>query len=216
MKILNEIVLFNKGNIKSQITPQLDIIHKSIKSVTNSGNKFILYNGYSPKSKRCLKHQNGVKPIKNNCINYLTQNNWKAEVTLDLGNTMKKPGPVDVVSPKIKNTNLPANGQIGLEWETGNISSSHRSLNRLTLGILHKKLAGGILLLPSRKMYYYLTDRIGNYEELEPYFPIWKLIGDSPRISSGYLSVIEFEYDELSNDINYKIPKGNDGRSHKN
>lgn len=39
MKILNEIVLFNKGNIKSQITPQLDIIHKSIKNVTNSGNK---------------------------------------------------------------------------------------------------------------------------------------------------------------------------------
>lgn len=214
MKILHETVLFDKGYVGKQITSQLDIVHKSIKNVTNSGNKFILYNGYSSKSKQPIKNPNGVKPIKNNCIDYLTQNNWKAEVKLDLGNTIEKPGAVDAVSPKIKNTNLPANGQIGLEWETGNISSSHRSLNRLALGILHQKLAGGILLLPSRKMYHYLTDRIGNYEELEPYFPIWQLIGESSQISSGYLSVIEFEYDELSSDINYRIPKGNDGRSH--
>jgi len=35
---------------------------------------------------------------------------------------------------------------------------------------------GTALVLPSRKLYPYLTDRIGNYEELEPYFDVWRAV----------------------------------------
>lgn len=60
-------------------------------------------------------------------------------------------------------------GAVALEWETGNVSSSHRSLNKMSLGLLKGVLAAGILVVPSRELYKYLTDRIGNFEELAPY-----------------------------------------------
>ncbi len=50
-----------------------------------------------------------------------------------------------------------------VEWETGNISSSHRSLNRLALGLAAGVLTVGIVVLPTRALYEYLTDRVGNY-----------------------------------------------------
>jgi hypothetical protein len=56
-----------------------------------------------------------------------------------------------------------------VEWETGNISSSHRAINKMALGILKDILIGGVLILPTRKMYSYLTDRVGNFPELAPY-----------------------------------------------
>src|SRR6516164_8890489 len=41
-------------------------------------------------------------------------------------------------------------GPIVLEWETGNISSSHRSLNKMALGITRGEILGGILVVRSR------------------------------------------------------------------
>ena len=63
-----------------------------------------------------------------------------------------------------------------VEWETGNISSSHRALNKMAIGIGDGILLGGTLVLPNRNLYNYLTDRIGNYEELLPYFPMYQVI----------------------------------------
>jgi hypothetical protein len=60
-----------------------------------------------------------------------------------------------------------------LEWETGNVSSSHRSLNKLVLGIQRGLLVGGALIVPTKHMYRYLTDRVGNYEELAPFFDFY-------------------------------------------
>ncbi|WP_053432036.1 hypothetical protein [Halalkalibacterium halodurans] len=101
------------------------------------------------------------------------------------------------------------NGQyFGVEWEAGYISSSHRAINRLKKGMLEGDLAGGILVLPSRKMYYYLTDRIGNYQELEPCFDV---MGDTTEIK-GLLGVIEIEHDGVGQDI-AGIKKGTDGRA---
>ncbi|MDZ8258105.1 hypothetical protein [Nostoc sp. ChiQUE01b] len=64
------------------------------------------------------------------------------------------------------------------------------------------------MVLPSRKLYPYLTDRIGNYEELEPYFDVWRAV----RIEEGFLAIFVIEHDLLDNNVP-KITKGTDGRA---
>mgnify|MGYP001384727261 CR=1 FL=1 len=55
-------------------------------------------------------------------------------------------------------------------------------------------------------MYNFLTDRIGNYQEIAPYFPVWK----SLNIDRGYLAVIEIEHD-FEDENSLLISKGTDG-----
>ena len=57
-------------------------------------------------------------------------------------------------------------------------------------------------------MYQYLTDRVGNFAEIEPYFNVWKNL----QITKGLLAVIEIEHDDLSEDVP-PIRKGTDGRA---
>ena len=114
----------------------------------------------------------------------------------------QRPGAVDAVKV------LPDGRSFAVEWETGNISSSHRALNKMAVGLLDGILAGGILVLPSRDMYQYLTDRVGNYAEIKPYFPVWRNL----KIKEGVLAVIEIEHDSLSLDVP-PIRKGTDGRA---
>jgi hypothetical protein len=95
-----------------------------------------------------------------------------------------------------------------IEWETGNISSSHRALNKMALGLLRGELSGGLLVLPTRKLYYYLTDRVGNVRELAPYFEMWRRL----PVERGYLGVIAVEHDDTSLDVP-PIAKGTDGRA---
>jgi hypothetical protein len=95
-----------------------------------------------------------------------------------------------------------------VEWETGNISSSHRAVNKMALGILKKVLIGGVLILPTRAMYKYLTDRVGNFPELEPYFPLWQAL----KVEEGLLAIIAIEHDAVSQSVP-RIPKGTNGRA---
>ena len=95
-----------------------------------------------------------------------------------------------------------------VEWETGNISSSHRAINKMAVGILKKILVGGALIVPTREMYNYLTDRVGNFPELEPYFPLWRAL----HVEEGLLVVIVIEHDAVSRAVP-RIPKGTDGRA---
>ena len=95
-----------------------------------------------------------------------------------------------------------------VEWETGNVSSSHRAINKMALGILKKILIGGALIVPTREMYQYLTDRVGNFPEIEPYFPLWRAL----RVEEGLLLVIAIEHDAVSQDVP-RIKKGTDGRA---
>lgn len=67
---------------------------------------------------------------------------------------------------------------------------------------------GGVLVLPTRKLYPYLTDRIGNYEELLPYFPVWRKIA----VDRGLMVVIAIEHDALDPEVPI-IGKGTDGRA---
>ena len=133
-------------------------------------------------------------------IEELERQGWKSEQFLDILNT-KHPGKVDSI---LETTH----GIVALEWETGNISSSHRALNKMALGLLKGVLAAGILVVPSRAMYKFLTDRVGNIDELDPYLDLWKSI----PCTRGILEVVVVEHDEIST-YAPRIPKGTDGRA---
>ena len=142
---------------------------------------------------------NGVTPIKDGLMARLTQFGWKLEQRLPIA-VAKQPGKLDAVM-------YASFGAVALEWETGNISSSHRALNKMALGILKGVLACGILVVPSRKFYAFLTDRVGNYDELVPYLDLWRAIP-----GSGVLEIVVVEHDAISPGVP-RIGKGTDGRA---
>ena len=109
-------------------------------------------------------------------------------------------------------------GPAVIEWETGNISSSHRSLNKMTMFLMHGGIAAGMLIVPSRKLYRFLTDCIGNVDELEPYFALWrslsvpcKTCGTTP-VKDCVLEVVVIEHDAEDSSVP-SIQKGTDGRA---
>lgn len=148
-----------------------------------------------------VKQANGVKPIKDRFMARLETHGWQTEVRAEVGVTAKRPGKIDVVR------SMQDGRLFAVEWETGNISSSHRALNKMVIGMQRKKLLAGVLILPTRKLYNYLTDRVGNYEELAPYFDVWRAIK-----LDGVLAVIAIEHDDTSHSVEH-IPKGTDGRA---
>ncbi|HEY9867116.1 MAG TPA: hypothetical protein V6D21_23275 [Candidatus Obscuribacterales bacterium] len=150
-----------------------------------------------PESGKKRAEGNGVKPIKNNFIKDLKEQGWLTELAVISGL-----GKVDAV--------LTSRSKIAVaEWETGNVSSSHRSLNKMAFAIQQQLIIAGFLIVPCRNLAQYLTDRIGNYEELEPYFNFWL---NSIASSPGVLVILGIEQDEISFDVP-KIPKGTDGRA---
>jgi hypothetical protein len=169
-------------------------VHEAITTITwpENSKEFTLYP---------VKQANGVVPIKKNFIASLERNGWKGECRMKIASRLR-PGPVDSVKF------LPDDKFFAVEWETGNISSSHRALNKMAVGLLENVIEGGILILPSRDMYRFLTDRIGNFAEIEPYFPVWKNLA----IPEGVLAIIEIEHDAISMDV-LPIKKGTDGRA---
>jgi hypothetical protein len=142
---------------------------------------------------------NGVTPIKDGLIDELEKQGWKKEQYLDILKT-KRPGKVDAILET-------PHGIVALEWETGNISSSHRALNKMALGLLKGVLAAGILVVPSRALYRFLTDRVGNITELDPYLDMWRSI----PCTQGILEIVVIEHDASSTAVP-RIPKGTDGR----
>jgi hypothetical protein len=121
-----------------------------------------------PQSGKKRGEGNGVRPIRNEFVGELRRRGWviegKAKNAL-----AQELGDFDAVLPGPEKP-------IVVEWETGNISSPHRSMNKLTMLVSCGVISAGILLVPSRKLYAYLTDRIGNIKELEPYFGLWKSV----------------------------------------
>lgn len=158
-----------------------------------------------PQSGKKRGEGNGVKPIKEAFVKYLEVRNWIKERSIfkGIGTTRLLPGAFDAYLDLEEYGLLP----FVVEWETGNISSSHRAMNKMSLALKYEKISGGMLILPTRKLYQFLTDRVGSYEELEPYFPLW---GALPF--RGYLSVaaVEQDADDFSSP---RIGKGTDGRN---
>lgn len=196
MKIVKTEFLVKNGPFyqSSEFETILDEIKNAIYSVIypQGYDQFVLYP---------VKNANGVVPIKKGFLGFLDSNKWMLEHRMSLASRLR-PGPVDAVKQ------LPDGRFFAVEWETGNISSSHRALNKMAVGLLDGILAGGVLILPSRNMYTYLTDRVGSFSEIEPYFPVWRNL----VVNEGVLSVIEIEHDAESMDV-APIGKGTDGRA---
>jgi hypothetical protein len=207
MKFVKMEVLIDKGAFsKSQTWKDLERhIYESIKAVVwpPESDKFTIY----PQSGKKRGEGNGVKPIKEAFMAKLTRYGWQLEVGLNIA-TVAKPGKIDAVYPIGEGALFAEDRFFAIEWETGNISSSHRAVNKMSIGLLEEKLAGGILVLPTRKMYNFLTDRVGNFRELAPYFPMWKAL----NVNEGFLAIIAVEHDAESWDVP-RIEKGTDGRA---
>ncbi|MBI3885856.1 MAG: restriction endonuclease [Opitutae bacterium] len=144
---------------------------------------------------------NGVLPIKVCFVRKLKTLGWRLEDRPVLAQGLG-PGKIDALKP------LADGRQFAAEWETGNISSSNRALNKICMGIIEGQLAGGVLILPDRELYRFLTQRIGNYKELAPYFPVYRHL----KAMNGLLAVFAVSFDRTSSKVAL-IPKGMDGHS---
>ena len=69
--------------------------------------------------------------------------------------------------------------------------------------------SGGVVILPSAGMYAHLTDRIGNFHEMEPYIDLYRQL-DSLSVEPYFLGYIVIEQDGLSSTIPY-LSGRNDG-----
>lgn len=139
---------------------------------------------------------NGVTPIKKDFIAHLEENGWVLErQRFDAHYTFSGNAPLPVA----------------VEWETGNVSSTHRSINRIARHVLAEgDISGGIVILPSGKLKPWLTDRIGNTPEVSEYFPLWRRYSEFPEFV--YLAIVTVEQDDTSMDVP-RIPKATDGRA---
>jgi hypothetical protein len=202
MKVVEEVSLVKTGKFaeSSKWKSIRKSIHDAVKDVEwpKGSGKFTIY----PESGKKRGEGNGVKPIKDGLLIDLQKRGWaiEGEAKLD-SNSSSRFGKFDAVLQT-------SHGPVIVEWETGNISSSHRSLNKMALFLLEGKIAAGLLVVPSRSLYSYLTDRVGNVQELRAYFPMWKALA----VKSGILEIIVIEHDATSTKVP-KIKKGTDGRA---
>ena len=202
MKVVHIETLISAGDFANsaewlQIREQAVSAVKSVDWPPGSG-AFTIH----PTSGKKRGEGNGVKPIKNSAIAYLLAHGWRNEYPWPAGvGDRIRPGNMDAA-------HIGPSGIVAFEWETGNVSSSHRSLNKMALGLFKSQIIAGLLVVPSRKLYVYLTDRIGNYSELQPYFSLWS----ATPCERGVLEIIVIEQDGESLSVP-RIPKGTDGRS---
>jgi Restriction endonuclease BamHI len=185
----------------------------------------------SPK-KNPVTLRNGVRPLRD-AFRKLMEAQWKCEEPLKLDAYFKtRRGSHESETifqyPSLERILEPLHEGLGnfdfwlrtrsgfravVEWETGNISSSHRSLNKMCLALLGGLVEAAVLIVPSARLYVHLTDRIGNIRELQPYFYFWSGVGQ--LVERGLLAVVEVEHDALfeSTDLRDFIPRGKGGNS---
>lgn len=159
-----------------------------------------------PESGKRRGEGNGVVPIKDSFAQAIAARGW----------TLEHPFPLDTPSGQRGFGAMDASKQmdemfVTVEWETGNISSSHRSMNKMAVGLVSGELSGAVLVIPSARLAPYLTDRIGNLPELQPYFPLWRSISVPNELTSAFV-VLAVEHDAESSHVP-RIPKGTDGRA---
>lgn len=208
MKIVENVVLLSHGEF-AQSDEWVEIrkeIHKAIQSAAwpVGRSTFSIY----PESGKKSGQGNGVVPIKKLPMEALKKQGWALEYPWAVGGQATglngkgtKPGNIDAA----KNFDQ---GLVVVEWETGNISSSHRAVNKMALGLVMGTCIAGVLVVPNMRLAQYLTDRIGNIEELRPYIPLWKSI----NLESGVLEIVVIEQDAEDRTVP-RIPKGRDGRA---
>lgn len=200
---------------------------------TNERGKLVTWKGGKDKAKKTLR--NGVVPLRQMFRRLLEDDGWRSEEPLSLEKYFEsvraekgarkiarypaspEESPDEAMHEGLGDFDFWLQSESGfrtvVEWETGNISSSHRSLNKMCLALAGGIADAGVLVVPSVYLYPHLTDRIGNVRELQPYFYFWQAFGR--LIERGLLAVIEVEHDELfdSTDMREFIPTGRDGNA---
>lgn len=200
MKIMEEVKLISCGKFSKskEWETARKRLHRAIKKVEwppGSG-KFTIY----PESGKKRGMGNGVVPIKTGLMLDLEKQGYRLEALAVLDGD-RKFGKFDAVYDT-------SYGPAVVEWETGNISSSHRSLNKMALFLLEGRIAAGTLIVPTRALYNYLTDRVGNMQELGPYLKLWQ----SLPLKNGVLEIVAIEHDATSMNVP-KIKKMTAGRA---
>jgi len=225
-------ILFDRGDVVS--SPAWRLLHKSyvrsIKSIVNplGSDKFTLRRRVPISGEKNKFSRNGVVSIKKQFYDHLTGvEAWDKEGVLDFGKGKSKLaiplklypsgekyreplatdfGPFDFV------TTGPGGIKAVVEWETGNISSSHRSINKLCVCLNAGIIQAGVVIVPSRPLYVHLTDRIGNINELSGYLSLWE--STKIHVKKGLLAITVVEHDELTDDPKLSLlDRGNDGRA---
>jgi Restriction endonuclease BamHI len=152
------------------------------------------------------RHPNGVTPIKLPMIAELERREWVTETLPEL--PVGKAGADALTTGDLDALLQEGTEYVGFEWETGNVSSSHRAINKLLDGITRGSLQGGVLVLAVRETARYLTDRVGNFEELAPYFEFWQRY----PVPNGVLRIYGVRHDALDSSVPH-IPKTTAGRA---
>lgn len=211
MKIVETVVLLNRGPFaaSAEWAAIRHTIHSAIVQAewpVGSGS-FIIH----PESGKKSGQGNGVVPIKAKPMKVLLEDGWTLEYPWEVATKTgvtglgrakgTRPGDIDAAKQ------FP-DGLVVVEWETGNVSSSHRAINKMALGLCAKKCVAGVLVIPNMKLAQYLTDRIGNIEEIRPYIPLWQNLS----VEEGVLELVVIEQDSESTKVP-RIPKGKDGRA---
>lgn len=152
MKWLRTLILFDKGDVISS-TDWKDLHEsyvRSIQSIDFPEGSGTLTLRKKMRDEEGSTKRNGVGYLRTRFLRHLkTVEGWEAEGSVDLSRDREQPairlypsmedyrepitsdfGGFDFVKAK-------GNGaQIAVEWETGNISSSHRSMNKLALALV--------------------------------------------------------------------------------
>jgi hypothetical protein len=227
MKWLRTLIIFDRGNVIS--SSDWKTIHESYTRSIHS----IDFPEGSGKLKLRRKtrrpdgqwERNGVGYLRSRFISHMTTvEGWRKETGFDVGKNRTPPEirlypsrkpyrePITSDFGNFDFVTMSGRTHVAIEWETGNISSSHRSMNKLALALGSGKVQAGVLIVPSRSLYEHLTDRVGNIGELSGYLSMWKDL--EARVARGLLAITVVEHDELTDDPRFSyLRMGNDGRA---
>ena len=230
MKWLRTIIVFDKGDVVSE--QDWAAVHESyvrgieaIHHPAGSG-KFVLRRAVHLRKGEWKR--NGVGYMRSSFLRKMVDvEKWQSEANVDLPRdriqpTLKLyPSGVEHREPVTSKFGgfdfqiLTKNGlRVAIEWETGNISSSHRSINKLVIALASGAIQAGVVIVPSRDCYAQLTERIGNIGELSGYLELWEAA--KGRIDRGLLAISVVEHDEVTDDPSVRyLPVGKDGRAKK-
>jgi hypothetical protein len=227
MKWLRTLILFDKGEVVE--SKDWASIHESYaRSIASID--FPVGSGFL-KIRRKYKvgkewHRNGVKYLRTRFLEHMVKvEGWHPERVVDIAPDRRPsvirqfPGTGSVEEPITSKfggfdfaTVAKDGTKIAIEWETGNISSSHRSMNKLAIALANGIIDAGVLIVPSRSLYDHLTDRVGNIGELSGYLSMWET--QKASVVKGLLAITVVEHDELTDDAEFPfLPVGNDGRA---
>jgi hypothetical protein len=224
MKWLKTMVLFSQGGVVNSTawSKAHESYVRAIRKIDHPRGSGALTIRAISKDKQL---RNGVTFLKHQFVEHMKHEAWLTEVPIAITSAHSPPQLLSY--PDMASHFEPIGGKFGgfdfmsmtpdgtrlaIEWETGNISSSHRSLNKLVIALSNGDIQAGVLIVPSRDLYGHLTDRVGNLSELSPYLTFWKRTG--ALVDKGLLAISVVEHDALSNDPTLPYLKlGTDGRA---